>query len=57
VDGRWIDLDATIGSDRPFDAAHIALTAGAMPDGGLVNSLVEIAPLIGSLEIETVGIQ
>ncbi len=57
VDGRWIDLDPTLSGDRAFDAAHIAISASPMTDGGLVNSLVEITPLIGTLEIETVWIE
>lgn len=51
VNGRWIDLDATIGG-TPFDAAHIALSSTAMREGEFVNAMVEIAPLIGALRIE-----
>jgi len=56
VDGRWIDLDATLPA-RPFDAAHIALSASAMSDGEIANDLVKIAPLLGRLEIETLEIR
>jgi len=56
VDGRWIDLDATL-PGRAFDAAHIAVTASAMPDGELANDLVQIAPLLGRLRIETLEIE
>jgi hypothetical protein len=57
LDGRWVDLDPTIAGDSAFDAAHIALAVSPMSDGSLVNSLVEIAPLLGSLEIETVSVK
>jgi len=56
VRGRWIDLDATL-RDTPFDAAHIALGASAMEDGELVNALVDVAPVLGTLQIEVESIK
>ncbi len=56
IQGRWVDLDATLPGDA-FDAAHIALGASAMNDGELVNALVDIAPVLGTLEIEVVSIE
>lgn len=49
--GRWVDLDATLG-EVDFDAAHIALSAGTMPDGKWTNDLVALAPVLGNLAIQ-----
>lgn len=56
VDGRprWIDLDATLGAETPFDATHIALAVSALGDDEPQNALVTLAPLLGRLEIEVV---
>lgn len=56
IRGRWIDLDATLPGES-FDAAHIALGASAMNDGELVNALVDIAPVLGTLQIEVVSVE
>ncbi|RMH26998.1 MAG: transglutaminase domain-containing protein [Planctomycetota bacterium] len=49
---RWIDLDATLPADTPFDATHIALAASAMSNDESINSMAALAPLLGRLEIE-----
>lgn len=54
LDGRWVDLDATLGPDTPFDAAHIAFGHSDMAEGEMVNDMVVLAPLFGRLEIEPV---
>lgn len=55
VDGRWIDLDATL--DRSFDAAHIALATSALEDeSAALFDLGQIVPLLGALEIEVVEV-
>lgn len=52
IDGRWIDLDATLG-DRQFDAAHIALATSPLADSGsALMDLASAGPLIGRLRIE-----
>ena len=56
INGRWVDLDPTLPSGA-FDAAHIALGVSPMSDGELVNSLVDVAPLIGTLSIEVLKIK
>ena len=53
--GRWIDLDAVL-PDKPFDAAHIALTTSAMSNDSLTNDLVAMMPIVGRLKIKVVGI-
>lgn len=50
--GRWVDLDATLGADTPFDATHITLGASDMDDANWTNDIVELAPMMGALEIE-----
>jgi len=52
IDGRWIDLDAVLGGPRDFDATHILLTTSPMADGQWSNDLVDLAPLIGRIDIE-----
>lgn len=50
IDGRWIDLDATL--PGPFDATHIAFALTALNDDQ--EALIELgrlAPLIGRLEV------
>jgi len=49
VDGRWIDLDATL--DAPFDAAHVALGTWSFEDGAGVRELGRLAELMGRLRI------
>ncbi len=52
IDGRWVDLDATLGSDTPFDATHITFATSDMADGQWTNDMVTLAPLLGGLKIE-----
>jgi transglutaminase-like putative cysteine protease len=52
LDGRWVDLDGTLGADTPFDATHITLSTSTMDDAGWTNDLVDLAPLMGVLSIE-----
>ena len=53
IDGRWIDLDATL--PGPFDATHIAFAVtGLNDDQQALVELGRLAPLIGRLELEVV---
>ncbi len=52
IDGRWVDLDATLGPETPYDAAHIALSTSTLDEGAVVNDLVRLVPMIGRLAIE-----
>lgn len=49
--GRWVDLDATLGPQRAFDATHIALAVSALADGETTNTMVTLVPLLGRLHI------
>lgn len=50
--GRWVDFDATLGPNTPFDATHIALATSDMSDDEATNSMITLVPLLGALEIE-----
>jgi transglutaminase-like putative cysteine protease len=51
IDGRWVDLDATL--DRPaFDAAHIALSASDLDDGVTDSGMIQMLALFGRLSID-----
>jgi hypothetical protein len=54
VDGqpRWIDLDATLPNDTPFDATHITLSVSALPEGELSSSMASMAATLGRLTIK-----
>lgn len=52
IDGRWIDLDATIDEANSFDATHITINTSELNDGEFDNDLVTLVPLLGRLEIE-----
>ena len=49
---RWVDLDATLGPKTPTDATHIALSVSDMNEPVPANDLVQLAPLLGNLQIE-----
>lgn len=51
---RWVDLDATLSADHPFDATHIALSVSAMNEATPANDMVRLAPLLGNLRIEVI---
>ncbi len=58
LEGRWVDLDATLPGGVVFDAAHITLGVSALQDGS--SALVDLAstgPLIGrvAIRIEDLG--
>ncbi len=54
IDGkwRWVDLDATLPNETPFDATHITLSTTDLADGDSISGLAAIAPLMGRLQIK-----
>jgi len=54
---RWIDLDATLDAQQPYDAAHIALVASDLSDDGMINSMVPIATMLGRLGITVEAVE
>lgn len=59
IDGKptWVDLDATLPDQTPFDATHIALSVSALEDGSLNNDLVRMVPLLGRLSIRVESVE
>lgn len=55
LDGRWIDLDATL--ELPFDAAHITfVTTGLEDQQTALLELARIAPLVGRLKVRVLDV-
>jgi transglutaminase-like putative cysteine protease len=52
IDGRWVDYDGVLPGNTDYDAAHILMRTSQMADGQWVNDLVDLAPLIGGIDIE-----
>lgn len=56
VDGRWLDLDATLPDATPFDATHITFDVPELDDeGSALLHMAGAAPLIGRAQIEVLG--
>ncbi|MGD9790338.1 MAG: transglutaminase family protein [Phycisphaerales bacterium] len=53
VDGtkRWVDLDATLPGNTPYDATHITLGVSSLNDTDVTESLVNLVPLLGRVKI------
>ena len=54
VDGRWIDLDATL--PRPYHAAHVLVSTSGTSDGVASSEMSALLGLLGNLEIEVVDV-
>lgn len=54
--GHWADLDATLDPDKAFDATHIALGSSSMSQGIMANDMLVLAPVMGRLTIEPIGV-
>jgi transglutaminase-like putative cysteine protease len=59
IDGtpRWVDLDATLDPNRPFDATHIALAVSSLAEGQSTEALMSIAQIIGRLGIKVESVE
>ena len=56
VEGRWVDLDATL--DASFDAAHIAFGTTALNDGSAtLTELARLATFIGRAKIRVLEVE
>lgn len=49
---RWVDLDAALSPSEPFDATHIAIALTSLSEADATNSLVALAPLLGTINIK-----
>ena len=54
IDGKWIDLDATLRT--PFSVGHIATMTTSLSDDGLAVEMGGILSTIGNLEVEVVQV-
>ncbi len=54
IDGRWVDLDATL--DRRYHAAHVLTATSSLGDGGIDAELATTLMLMGNLEIDVVDV-
>ena len=52
IDGKWIDLDATL--PVPYDATHILCSTSSLADG--TGELSALMMMMGNLEIEVVEV-
>jgi len=50
VNGRWIDLDATL--HVPYSVGHVLVGTSSMSDREAHNNHMQMAALIGNLEIK-----
>ena len=54
VNGRWIDLDATL--HVPYSVGHVLVGTSSMSDKEAHNNHMQMAALIGNLEIDLLGV-
>jgi hypothetical protein len=52
VDGKWIDLDATL--TEPFTVGHIATVTTSLSDEGMAAEMSGILATIGNLDVEVI---
>ena len=50
IDGRWIDLDATL--ENRYNALHVLTATSSMSDASGMSDLATVMQLMGNLEIE-----
>jgi len=55
IDGRWIDLDATV--EGPFSAAHILAGVTDLSSGAMGDEITRLVSLMGNLDIEVVSVE
>ena len=54
VNGRWIDLDATL--HVPYSVGHVLVGTSSMSDKEAHNNHMQMAALIGNLEIDLLSV-
>ena len=55
IDGKWVDLDATL--QTPYSVGHIATITSSLADEDFAAEMVGIITIIGNLEVEIVDEQ
>lgn len=56
INGEWVDIDAAL-RQTDCDPTHIALALMPLNDEGMMDSLMAIFPLLGTLELDIVEIR
>jgi len=56
IDGQWVDIDAAL-RQTDCDPTHIALALPSLNDEGLMDSMLNLLPLLGRLEIEITEVE
>lgn len=56
IDGRWVDLDATL-PDRAFHPGHVLCATTPLSGGALDPAIANLAALIGGLRVEVVDVR
>ena len=54
IDGKWVDLDATL--TVPFTVGHIATATTSLSDDSMATEMASILSSIGNLEVEVVEV-
>lgn len=54
IDGRWVDLDATL--NVPYDAAHLLTATSSLGESSGIAELAGMIVMMGNLEIEVVDV-
>ena len=54
IDGKWIDLDATLRTT--YSVGHVATTMTTLADESLASEMVSIISTIGNLDVEVISI-
>ena len=55
IDGKWIDIDAAM-RQTDCDVTHIAICTMPLGNGGFVNEIGAILPVLGQVDVEVVEV-
>jgi hypothetical protein len=55
IDGKWVDLDATL--PVRYNAAHVLTGTSSLADGLLAADMASIIQLIGNIDIEVLEVE
>ncbi len=56
IDGRWVDLDATL-PDRAFHPGHVLCATTPLAGGAMDPAIANLAAIIGGLRVEVVDVR
>ena len=52
IDGRWVDLDATL--PVPYHAGHVLVSTAAMADGSGSRDLAGLMVMVGNVDVDVI---